>query len=121
MTETDDFGRRLRVAAGKAGTRTTRRRIRGCQHWPPADQEGGPDERWRAWLATYQEGLRRAGFRYQLQFRIVPRTSQPLYLLYGTGDEKGGVGVMKDAMWEAEGNDGIGFQDPRTQGAPLPG
>jgi hypothetical protein len=56
-----------------------------------------------------------------LQFRIVPRTSQPLYLLYGTGDEKGGVEVMKDAMWEAEGNDGIGFQDPRTQGAPLPG
>ena len=45
----------------------------GRQHWEPADQEGRPDERWRAWLATYRDALRRAGFRFQLQFQIVPR------------------------------------------------
>ena len=28
---------------------------------------------------------------------------------------------MKDAMWEVDGNDGMGFQDPRTRGAPMPG
>ena len=28
---------------------------------------------------------------------------------------------MKDAMWEVDGNDGMGFADPRTRGAPLPG
>jgi three-Cys-motif partner protein len=92
----------------------------GRQHWQPADQESRPDERWRAWLATYREALRRAGFRFQLQFRIVPKTGQPLYLVYGTGHEKG-VQVMKDAMWEVDGIDGMGFQDPRTRGAPQPG
>jgi three-Cys-motif partner protein len=92
----------------------------GRQYWEPADQETRPEERWRAWLATYRDALRRAGFRYQLHFRIVPRTGQPLYLVYGTGHERG-VQVMKDAMWEVDGNDGMGFQDPRTRGAPLTG
>jgi three-Cys-motif partner protein len=92
----------------------------GRQYWVPADRERRPDERWRTWLSTYREALRRAGFRYQLHFRIVPKTGQPLYLVYGTGHEKG-VEVMKDAMWEVDGNDGMGFQDPRTRGAPLPG
>ena len=45
---------------------------------------------------------------------------QPLYLVYGTGHQKG-VEVMKDAMWEVDGNDGMGFADPRTRGAPPPG
>jgi hypothetical protein len=92
----------------------------GRQYWQPADREGRADERWRAWLSTYRDALRRAGFRFQLQFKIVPKTGQPLYLVYGTGHEKG-VEVMKDAMWEVDGNEGMGFQDPRTRGAPLPG
>jgi three-Cys-motif partner protein len=92
----------------------------GRQYWEPADQELRPDERWRLWLATYRGALGRAGFRFQLQFQIVPRTGQPLYLVYGTGHEKG-VEVMKEAMWDVDGNDGMGFRDPRTRGAPLPG
>ena len=56
----------------------------GRQFWEPADAELRTDERWRAWLATYREALRRAGFQFQLQFKIVPRTGQPLYLVYGT-------------------------------------
>jgi three-Cys-motif partner protein len=70
----------------------------GRHYWEPAEQEGRPDERWRVWLETYREALRRAGFRFQLQFRITPRTGQPLYLVYGTGSVEG-VRVMKDAMW----------------------
>src|SRR5262249_20383968 len=54
------------------------------QFWTPADAEVRTDERWRAWLATYRNALGRAGFRYQLQFKIVPRTGRPLYLGYGT-------------------------------------
>ncbi len=88
----------------------------GRQHWQPADRELPPDEKWRVWLATYRDALRRAGFKYQLQFQIVPRTGQPLYLVYGTGHEKG-VEVMKDAMWLVDGTDGMGFRDPRTRGA----
>ena len=92
----------------------------GRQYWEPAEKERRPDEQWRMWLATYRDALRRAGFRFQLQFQIVPRTGQPLYLVYGTGHPKG-VEVMKDAMWDVDGNDGLGFRDPRTRGAPMPG
>lgn len=92
----------------------------GRQYWEPADQESRPGERWRVWLETYRDALRRAGFKFQLQFRIVPKTGQPLYLVYGTGHERG-IEVMKDAMWKVDGNNGMGFQDPRTRGAPLSG
>lgn len=92
----------------------------GRQYWERADQEQRTDERWRAWLKTYRDALRRAGFRFQLNFQVVPKTGQPLHLIYGTGHEKG-VEVMKDAMWDVDGNDGMGFADPRTRGAPLPG
>jgi three-Cys-motif partner protein len=92
----------------------------GRQFWEPANRETRPDERWRAWLATYRAALRRAGFRYQLQFRVVPKTGQPLYLVFGSSHPKG-VQVMKDAMWRVDGHDGMGFADPRTRGAPLPG
>jgi three-Cys-motif partner protein len=81
------------------------------EFWTPANAEVRTDKRWRAWLATYRDALGRAGFRYQLQFKIVPRTGQPLYLVYGTGHPKG-VEVMKDAMWKVDGVDGMGFADP---------
>jgi hypothetical protein len=92
----------------------------GHQYWESADQEGRTEERWRAWLTTYRQALQRAGFQFQLQFRIVPKTGQPLYLVYGTSHPRG-VQVMKNAMWEVDGNDGMGFQDPRTRGAPVVG
>ena len=92
----------------------------GRKYWEPASKEQRTDERWRVWLATYRAALRRAGFRFQLHFQIVPKTGLPLYLVYGTKHPKG-VEVMKDAMWEVDGNDGMGFADPRTRGAPLPG
>lgn len=92
----------------------------GRQYWEPANQEQRTDERWRVWLKTYRDALRRAGFKFQLHFQIVPKTGQPLFLVYGTKHERG-VEVMKDAMWDVDGNDGMGFADPRTRGAPLPG
>ena len=91
----------------------------GRQYWAPANRERRPDEQWRVWLSTYRAALRRAGFKYQLHFRIVPKTGLPLYLVYGTGHPKG-IGVMKDAMWDVDEKDGMGFADPRTRGAPLP-
>ena len=92
----------------------------GRDYWAPADREGRPDERWRVWLATYRSALRRAGFDYRLHFKIVPKTGQPLYLVYGTTHHKG-VEVMKDAMWKVDGNGGMSFADPRTRGAQPPG
>lgn len=92
----------------------------GRQFWTPANAEVRTDERWRAWLATFRDALRRAGFRYQLQFKIVPKTNLPLYLVFGTGHPSG-VEAMKDAMWKVDGTDGMGFADPRTRDAPLIG
>jgi three-Cys-motif partner protein len=92
----------------------------GRGYWESADAESRPDERWRKWLATYKDALRRAGFRYQLQFQIVLGTGQPLYLVYGTRHPKG-VEVMKDAMWDVDGTDGMKFADPRTRNATPPG
>jgi three-Cys-motif partner protein len=88
----------------------------GRRYWVPADRESRPDERWRAWLETYRETLGRAGWRYRLQFEVVPRTGQPLYLVFGTGHPKG-VEVMKAAMWNVDVSDGMRFRDPRTRGA----
>jgi three-Cys-motif partner protein len=92
----------------------------GREFWIPASQEGRPDERWRMWLSTYRAALDRAGFKYQLRFQVVPRTGLPLYLVFGTGSEKG-VQVMKDAMWRVDGSQGMHFRDPRTRGAVGPG
>ena len=50
--------------------------------------------------------------------RSFPHTGQPLYLVFGTKHRRG-VEVMKDAMWEVDGNDGMGFADPRTRGGQL--
>ena len=87
----------------------------GRGYWEPADREVRPDERWRAWLSTYRSALGRAGFRHQLHFEVVPRTGHPLYLVFGTGHPKG-VEVMKEAMWDVDGSDGMSFRDPRTRG-----
>ncbi|MCO1659199.1 three-Cys-motif partner protein TcmP [Pseudonocardia humida] len=87
----------------------------GRSFWQPADREQRPDERWRTWLDTYRSALARAGFAFQLQFEVVPHTGQPLYLVFGTGSEKG-VEVMKDAMWNVDGDGGMSFRDPRTRG-----
>ncbi|MEU6071392.1 three-Cys-motif partner protein TcmP [Streptomyces sp. NPDC047082] len=92
----------------------------GRGYWAPAADEARPDERWRAWLGTYRSALRRAGFGYQLQFRLVPRTGQHLYLVFGTGSEAG-LKAMKEAMWKVDDRDGENFQDPRTRGAEAVG
>ncbi|MBE1602980.1 three-Cys-motif partner protein TcmP [Streptomyces stelliscabiei] len=92
----------------------------GRGFWTAAADELGPDEKWRVWLRTYRDALRRAGFGYQLQFELVPRTGQPLYLVFGTGSTAG-LKAMKDAMWKVDGLDGESFRDPRTRGAKADG
>jgi three-Cys-motif partner protein len=88
----------------------------GREYWVEAAQELRGDEKWRAWLAAYRRALERAGFGFRLQFEVIPRTGQPLYLVYGTRHPKG-VEVMKEAMWGVDGSDGMQFRDPRTRNA----
>lgn len=88
----------------------------GRGFWAGAAEVEESDEKWRAWLATYRDALKRAGFGFRLQFQVVPRTGQPLYLVFGTGHQKG-VEVMKDAMWKVDRSDGMSFKDPRCRSA----
>ncbi|MFE3413818.1 hypothetical protein ACFXMT_37625 [Streptomyces mirabilis] len=46
----------------------------------------------------------------------MPKTGQPLYLVYGTKHPRG-VEVMKDAMCRVDKSDGMHFRDPRVRNA----
>ncbi|MFI5694836.1 three-Cys-motif partner protein TcmP [Kribbella sp. NPDC051586] len=92
----------------------------GRRFWQGADQGNTSSDRWRTWLDLYRSALRRAGFTFQLQFKVVPSTGQPLYLVFGS-KHRSGVEAMKDAMWLVDGAGGMRFEDPRVQGAPIMG
>lgn len=85
----------------------------GAEHWSASDPTTSSEDRWRVWLETYRSALLRAGFNYALQFQVVPKTGQPLHLVFGTAHPSG-VEAFKDAMWNVDTSDGMKFSDPRT-------
>lgn len=88
----------------------------GAEFWQASDPSARPQERWQTWLETYRQSLIRAGFSFSLPFQVVPRTGQPLDLIFGTGHPRG-VEVFKDAMWKVDQTDGMRFSDPHTTAA----
>ena len=84
-----------------------------AEHWSASDPNTSPADRWRVWLETYHAALLRAGFNFALGFQVVPKTGQPLDLVFGTGHTSG-VEAFKDAMWNVDTSDGMRFSDPRT-------
>jgi len=95
---------------------------------PAADEVFGGDSTWRSVtelvaeaksrhiLTCYRQALHTAGFEYLLDFELVPRHGQPLYLVFGTGHPLG-VKKMKDSLWEVDRTQGVGFRDPRDEQA----
>ncbi|WJK34216.1 three-Cys-motif partner protein TcmP [Solwaraspora sp. WMMA2065] len=75
-----------------------------------------PEAKRRHILTCYRQALRAAGFPYLLDFELIPRTGQPLYLIFGTGHPLG-VQKMKDSLWEVDRAQGVGFRDPRDEQA----
>jgi len=67
-------------------------------------------------LTCYREALHTAGFPYLLDFELIPRHGQPLYLVFGTRHRLG-VKKMKDSLWEVDRAQGVGFRDPRDEQA----
>lgn len=67
-------------------------------------------------LTCYRQALKAAGFRYLLDFELIPPNGQPLYLVFGTNHPLG-VGKMKDSLWEVDRAEGVGFRDPRDEQA----
>lgn len=88
----------------------------GPEHWSPSDKASDPTERWRAWLETYRRAVLRAGFKFCIPFQVLPKTGQPLNLVFGTGHDRA-VSAFKDAMWKVDSSDGMQFLDPRTNAA----
>ncbi|MET7770189.1 three-Cys-motif partner protein TcmP [Nocardia sp. NPDC005366] len=63
-------------------------------------------------LTCYRNALETAGFRYLLDFELVDRRGDTLYLVFGT-NHRLGLEKMKDSLWEVDKVFGIGFRDPR--------
>ncbi|WP_216917827.1 three-Cys-motif partner protein TcmP [Nocardia noduli] len=63
-------------------------------------------------LTCYRNALKTAGFRYLLDFELVDRRGDALYLVFGTNHRRG-LEKMKDSLWEVDKVFGIGFRDPR--------
>ena len=61
----------------------------GPNYWHPSNDDLTSVDRWREWLETYRDAMLRAGHRYALTFEVMPRTGQPLYLVFGTDHHKG--------------------------------
>lgn len=63
-------------------------------------------------LTCYRTALKTAGFRFLLDFELVDRRGDTLYLVFGT-NHRLGVEKMKDSLWEVDRAFGVGFRDPR--------
>jgi three-Cys-motif partner protein len=78
-----------------------------------ADQEDGPAKR-QHMLDCYRQTLRSAGFNHLLDFELVDRRGEVLYLIFGTNHPLG-VDKMKQTLWEVDPVNGVGFRDPRDE------
>jgi hypothetical protein len=63
-------------------------------------------------LTRYRQMLSAAGFRFLLDFEMIDRRGESLYLVFGTTHERG-LQKMKEAVWEVDPNFGVRFRDPR--------
>jgi three-Cys-motif partner protein len=92
---------------------------------PEADEMFGWDPAWRQVAAmadgetkkrhllnAYRTAVSRAGFAYLVDFELVDIRGESIYLIFGTNDRKG-LSVMKEAMWNVDKNFGVRFRDPR--------
>jgi hypothetical protein len=78
-----------------------------------ADQQDGPAKR-QHMLDCYRQTLRSAGFKHLLDFELVDRRGEVLYLVFGTNHPLG-VDKMKQTLWEVDPVNGVGFRDPRDE------
>lgn len=83
----------------------------GSAGWRAVADERSDDK--HDFLAVeYRKTLRRAGFRHTLSFKMIDEGGHPLYLLFGTSNDRG-LARMKDAMWKVDPVRGLSFRDPR--------
>jgi three-Cys-motif partner protein len=83
----------------------------GSADWREAAAADSSEKRQHI-LSCYRASLTQAGFRYLLDFELIDRRGNPLYLVFGTNHQRG-VEKMKDSLWEVDRSFGVGFRDPR--------
>lgn len=76
-----------------------------------AGMEDGPTKK-RHLLTAYRSAVSKAGFEHLVDFELVDTRGESLYLVFGTNDRKG-LSVMKEAMWNMDKLYGVKFRDPR--------
>lgn len=65
-------------------------------------------------LSCYRAMLSDAGFQFILDFELVTRNGESLYLIFGTSHRRG-LEKMKESVWAADRLQGVGFRDPRDE------
>ncbi|HEY6793232.1 MAG TPA: three-Cys-motif partner protein TcmP [Kineosporiaceae bacterium] len=86
-------------------------RVFGGTSWRRVAEQA-PQDKARWLLQHYRETIRSAGFRYVLDFELIDKRGQALYLVFGTTHARG-LQRMKEAMWEVDDVYGVGYRDPR--------
>lgn len=86
-------------------------RVFGNPDWRQVmDQPAETKGRWL--LERYRRTIQEAGFPYVLDFELIDKRGHSLFLVFGTTHEKG-LTKMKEAMWEVDDVNGVGYRDPR--------
>lgn len=65
-------------------------------------------------LGRYRSMLSEAGFQFLLDFELVTKKGESLYLIFGTNHRRG-LEKMKQSVWEVDKLQGIGFRDPKDE------
>ena len=83
----------------------------GDADWRRVAQQ--PAEQKVSWLLQrYRQTVTAAGFKHVLDFELVDRRGQALYLVFGTSNDLG-LRKMKEVIWEVDDVAGVGYRDPR--------
>jgi three-Cys-motif partner protein len=86
----------------------------GDPSWRRIEQMNDPTAKKQHLLSCYRASLKAAGFAHLLDFELVDRRGEKLYLVFGTNHHLG-VQKMKDSLWEVDPVFGVGFADPRDE------
>ncbi|MCS4255954.1 three-Cys-motif partner protein [Rhodococcus erythropolis] len=65
-------------------------------------------------LGKYRKMLREAGFQFILDFELVTKKGESLYLIFGSNHRRG-LEKMKQSVWEVDALNGVGFRDPKDE------
>ena len=80
--------------------------------WREVASQPDGDAKRRHLLTAYRAAVSRAGFTYLLDFELIDVRGESLYLVFATNDRTG-LSVMKESMWNMDPHFGIKFRDPR--------